>query len=40
MGGNKSKRAYELACDLYLEYGICSQCVIAAIMEVMEIDLK
>ncbi len=40
MGGNKPERVYELAYEYYLEYGTCSQCVISAIMEVMEIDLK
>ncbi|MDP8209921.1 MAG: C-GCAxxG-C-C family protein [Candidatus Stygibacter australis] len=32
-------KARELGSDYYLKYGICSQCVIASVMEVMDIDL-
>ena len=33
-------KAYKSASDLYLEHGACSQCVVAAVMEVMDIDLN
>jgi C_GCAxxG_C_C family probable redox protein len=32
--------ANKLAADLYLEHGACSQCVVTAVAEVMEIDLN
>ncbi|MCF7911114.1 MAG: C-GCAxxG-C-C family protein [Candidatus Cloacimonetes bacterium] len=36
----KIQKANDLAYNYYQEYGTCSQCVIAAMMEVMEIDLS